>query len=149
MGRDDLSPRADAPVVTDAGPRPVITVLICDDHAAVRRGLAEVLSAAPDIDVIAAAESGEEAIQFVTSYHPSVVLMDVSMPGMDGMEATRRLLEVRPQTRVVMLTSYSGHDRVAQALSAGAVGYLLKDSTPEEVVDGIRTAVKVASPPEA
>ncbi len=119
----------------------MITVLICDDHAAVRRGLADVLSAAPDIDVIAAAENGEEAVEFVTSYHPQVVLMDVSMPGIDGMEATRRVLAARPETRVVMLTSYSGHEREMEAQGAGAVGYLLKDSTPEEVMQGIRAAV--------
>jgi len=120
---------------------PVITVLICDDHAAIRRGLAEILSAAPDIDVIAAAENGEEAVDFVTSYHPAVVLMDVSMPGMDGMEATRRVMAARPQTKVVMLTSYSGHEREVEAARAGAVGYLLKDSTPDEVIRGIRDAV--------
>ncbi|GAC1572063.1 MAG: hypothetical protein NVS3B18_05320 [Candidatus Dormibacteria bacterium] len=135
--------------MSDQAPEPVITVLICDDHAAVRRGLAEVLSAAPDIDVIAAAENGEEAVEFVTSYHPAVVLMDVSMPGMDGMEATRQLLAARPQTRVIMLTSYSGHEREMEALGAGAVGYLLKDSTPEEVIQGIRIAVSAPVPPEA
>lgn len=134
--------------MSDQDHEPVITVLICDDHAAVRRGLAEVLSAAPDIDVIAAAESGEEAVEFVTAYHPAVVLMDVSMPGMGGMEATRRLLAARPQTRVVMLTSYSGHDRMVEALSAGAVGYLLKDSTPEEVMQSIRAALSSVIRPE-
>ena len=129
------------------GSRPqVITVLICDDHAAIRRGLAEVLSSAPDIEVIAAAENGEEAVAFVSAYQPAVVLMDISMPGMDGMEATRRLLAERPETRVVMLTSYSGHERVAEAQGAGAVGYLLKDSTPEEVMQGIRAAVSGTAP---
>jgi DNA-binding NarL/FixJ family response regulator len=121
-----------------------IKVLICDDHPVVRRGLAALLSAAEDIDVVGTAGDGEEAVAMVTEQEPDIVLMDVSMPGMDGMEATRRVINARPQTRVVMMTSFSGHQRIKTALDAGAVGYILKDSKPDEVLKGIRSAARSA-----
>lgn len=124
----------------------MIRVLIVDDHPVIRRGLASLLGAAPGIDVIGAAANGEEAVTWVAESRPDVVLMDVSMPGMSGMEAARRVLEVEPDTRVVMLTSFSQRDVVVESFDAGAVGYLLKDVDPEELVSGIRAAARGDAP---
>lgn len=104
------------------------------------------LSAARGIDVIGAAASGEEAVTWVTHSKPDVVLMDVSMPGMTGMEAARRVLDVEPSTRVVMLTSFSQRDVVVESFDAGAVGYLLKDAEPDELINGIRAAARGDAP---
>ena len=93
---------------------------------------------------MAEASDGEEAISLTAEHHPDIILMDVSMPGMDGLEATRRLLAVRPESRVVMLTSYAGHERIRDALHEGAVGYILKDAAPEDVIRHIRTAARTA-----
>ena len=122
----------------------LIRVLICDDHPVVRKGLSALLSTAPDIEVIGTAADGEEAIKMTLESSPDIVLMGVSMPGMDGMEATRRLLAIRPDVRVVMLTSFSGHERIREALRAGAVSYVLKDSRPEDVIKSIRSAARSA-----
>lgn len=127
---------------TDAG----IRVLIVDDHPLVRRGLTSLLSAARGIDVVGAAADGEEAVSWVTQSKPDVVLMDVSMPGMTGVEAARRVLEAWPATRVVMLTSFSQRDVVVESFDAGAVGYLLKDAQPEELINGIRAAARGDAP---
>jgi DNA-binding NarL/FixJ family response regulator len=127
---------------------PTIKVLICDDHPVVRRGLSALLSAAEDIEVVATAADGEEAVAMAIEYTPDIILMDVSMPGMDGMEATRRLITARPESRVVMLTSFSGQQRIKEALDSGAVGYLLKDSKPEDLIKGIRAAARHAGPTE-
>ena len=124
----------------------VIRVLIVDDHPLVRRGLTSLLNGAPDIDVIGAAADGEEAVAYVVEERPDIVLMDVSMPGMNGMEAVRRLLKAVPGTRVVMLTSFSQHDVVVEAFDSGAVGYLLKDADPTELINGIRAASRGEAP---
>ncbi len=121
-------------------------MLIVDDHPLVRRGLTSLLSAARGIDVVGAAADGEEALKWVAERKPDVVLMDVSMPGMTGMEAARRVLEVEPGTRVVMLTSFSQRDVVVESFDAGAVGYLLKDAEPEELINGIRAAARGDAP---
>jgi len=126
----------------DAG----IRVLIVDDHPLVRRGLSSLLSGAPDIDVIGAASDGEEAVARVLEERPDVVLMDVSMPGISGMEAARRVLAAVPETRVVMLTSFSQRDVVVESFDAGAVGYLLKDAEPQELINGIRAAARGDAP---
>ncbi|HEX6539212.1 MAG TPA: response regulator transcription factor [Candidatus Dormibacteraeota bacterium] len=123
-----------------------IRVLIVDDHPLVRRGLTSLLSAAHGICVVGAAADGEEALNRVTESKPDVVLMDVSMPGMGGVETARRLLEVQPDTRVVMLTSFSQRDVVVESFDAGAVGYLLKDAEPEELINGIRAAARGDAP---
>ena len=125
-------------------------VVLVDDHELVRAGLAELLAAADDIEVLATAADGREAIQVVERASPQVVLMDLSMPGMDGVEATRRILSVHPAVRVVALTSASDARNVMAALDAGAIGYLLKDATPEELRAGIRAARarRVAPVPE-
>ncbi|MBV8301683.1 MAG: response regulator transcription factor [Candidatus Dormibacteraeota bacterium] len=123
-----------------------IRVLIVDDHPLVRRGLTSLLNGAGGIEVVGAAADGEEAVAYVVEEEPDIVLMDVSMPGMNGMEAVRRLLKAVPGTRVVMLTSFSQHDVVVEAFDSGAVGYLLKDAEPTELVNGIRAAARGESP---
>lgn len=121
-------------------------MLIVDDHPLVRRGLTSLLSAARGIHVIGAAGDGDEAVTWVSETRPDVVLMDVSMPGMTGVEAARRVLEVQPETRVVMLTSFSQRDVVVESFDAGAVGYLLKDAEPDELINGIRAAARGDAP---
>ena len=123
-----------------------ITVLIVDDHPLVRRGLLSLLNGAEGINVVGAAADGEEAVAEVTASRPDVVLMDVSMPGMNGMEAARRVLQAVPETRVVMLTSFSQRDVVVESFDAGAVGYLLKDAEPQELISGIRAAARGDAP---
>ena len=111
-----------------------------------RRGLSSLLSAARGIDVVGAVGDGAEAVTWVAERKPDVVLMDVSMPGMTGVEAARRVLEVHPGTRVVMLTSFSNREVVVESFDAGAVGYLLKDAEPEELINGIRAAARGDAP---
>jgi DNA-binding NarL/FixJ family response regulator len=124
----------------------VIRVMIVDDHTLVRQGLGQLLSAEDGIDVVASLQSGREAIDAVVELAPDVVLMDVSMPGLDGIVATRELLRRRPTTRVVMLTSYAEDETVIAAIDAGASGYLLKDAEPEELVKGVRAAARGEAP---
>lgn len=112
----------------------------------VRRGLTSLLAAADGVELVAAVEGGRESIDFARRQPVDVVLMDVSMPDMDGVEATRALLGVQPTAKVVMLTSYAEDDVVLAALDAGAVGYLLKDAEPEELLRGIRAAADGEAP---
>ncbi len=121
--------------------RPV-TVVLVDDHQLLRHGLATLLDAAEGIQVVGQAGDGAGAVTEVLRSHPDVVLMDLSMPGTDGVEATRLLLAQLPATRVVVLTSFSDRQRVGAALDAGAVGYLLKDSEPGEVTAAVRAAAR-------
>lgn len=123
-----------------------IRVVLVDDHAVVRRGLAQLLGGAGDIEVVGHAGDGAEAIEVVRDVRPHVVLMDLQMPGVDGVEATRRVLEEQPEVQVVVLTSYSDGARIVAALDAGAVGYLLKDADPEDVLDGVRAVSRGESP---
>jgi DNA-binding NarL/FixJ family response regulator len=118
----------------------VIRVLVVDDHAMVRAGLVAVLAADGDIEVVADAADGRAAVAAAVDAEPDVVLMDLSMPVVDGVEATRAVLAEVPSTRVVVLTSFAEHDRVRQALEAGAVGYQLKDAEPEALRDAVRAA---------
>jgi NarL family two-component system response regulator LiaR len=115
-----------------------IRVLVVDDHAIVRRGIGALLATEPGIDVVGEAYDGHEAVAEVERLQPDVVLMDIVMPGMDGLEATRRITASAPQTRVLVLTSFAGDDQVFPAIRAGALGYLLKDSRPDELVAAIR-----------
>jgi len=116
------------------------TVLLVDDHQMVRSGLATLVDAAADLSVVGQAADGRAAIELAGQLAPDLVLMDLSMPVMDGVEATRGVLEVSPQTRVVVLTSFSDRDRVNEALAAGAIGYLLKDCEPAELLAALRSA---------
>jgi DNA-binding NarL/FixJ family response regulator len=118
----------------------MITVLLVDDHPMVRAGLAALLGATDDIAVTGQAANGQEALESVAAVAPDVVLMDLSMPGMDGVEATRLLLADHPQVRVVVLTSFSDGGRVRDALTAGAVGYQLKDCEPDDLLAAVRSA---------
>lgn len=123
-----------------------IRVLIVDDHPLVRRGLTSLLNSAADLAVVGAAADGEEAVAYAVEETPDIVLMDVSMPGMNGFEALRRLLKAVPGTKVVMLTSYSEHDMVVEAIDNGAAGFLLKDTEPQELLNGIRAAARGDAP---
>jgi DNA-binding NarL/FixJ family response regulator len=124
----------------------VIRVAIADDHAVVRRGLVELLDAEDDIEVVGVASDGAQAHDLLSSAAPDVFLMDLSMPGVDGIEATRRIIADVPQARVVVLTSFADRERVLDALEAGAVGYILKDAEPEQVSAAIRSAAAGDSP---
>jgi DNA-binding NarL/FixJ family response regulator len=121
-------------------------VLIVDDHPLVRRGLCELFGEDDGVEVVDAVGDGEQAVAATLAHQPDVVLMDVSMPGMDGIEATRRVLAVRPEARVVMLTSFADHERVIEALDSGAVGYILKDAESDELLRGVRAAAGGESP---
>jgi NarL family two-component system response regulator LiaR len=118
----------------------VITVLIADDHAVVREGIRSFLAVQEDIDVVGEAEDGARAVAAVERLVPDVVLMDLVMPQMDGLEALRELRAVSPTTRVVVLTSYAQDEKVLAAIRAGAAGYLLKDVRPPELLEAIRRA---------
>lgn len=118
----------------------MIRVLLVDDHAVVRRGLTDLLGAADGIEVVGAVEDGSLAAQAVSDLQPDVVLMDLSMPTVDGIAGTRAVLEVRPETLVLVLTSFNESARILAALEAGAVGYLLKDAEPDEIVKAVRDA---------
>ncbi|MDX6288053.1 MAG: hypothetical protein QOG53_3538 [Frankiales bacterium] len=124
----------------------MIRVAIVDDHAVVRGGLQQLLSAEPDIEVVGAASDGAEAFELVQTTAPDVVLMDLSMPGVDGIEATRRIVQDYPDVNVVVLTSFADKQRILDALEAGAVGYLLKDGDPAEVAAAVRAAMAGGSP---
>jgi DNA-binding NarL/FixJ family response regulator len=118
----------------------VIRVLVVDDHALVRRGLSDLLGAAADIELVGALDDGLRAEAGVREHRPDIVLMDLSMPGLDGIEATRRVLAAAPDTKVIILTSFSENARILAALEAGAVGYLLKDAEPDDVLRALRDA---------
>jgi DNA-binding NarL/FixJ family response regulator len=124
----------------------VIRVALADDHGILRDGLASVIAAQPDMQVVATAANGAEAVVICRSATPDVVLMDLEMPVMDGIEATRQILAVAPATAVLVLTSFSDRRRITGALDAGAIGYLLKDASADEVVRGIRAAAEGGSP---
>ena len=111
-----------------------------DDHRLVRAGLVGLLEEADDLEVTGQAADGVHAIEAVRSAKPDVVLMDISMPVMDGVAATARIVGEHPEIRVVALTSFSEHTRVADMLGAGAVGYLLKDSEPQQLLAAVRAA---------
>ncbi|MCL6580758.1 MAG: response regulator transcription factor [Firmicutes bacterium] len=118
----------------------MIRVLIVDDHEIVRRGIRSYLATEEDFKVVGEASNGEEAVRMVQELRPDVVLMDLVMPGMDGVEATRRIMASNPQTCVVVLTSYTDDSRVLPALKAGARSYLLKDVAAEELGESLRRA---------
>ena len=122
-----------------------VRVVIVDDHAMLRAGLEQLLAGEPDLDVVGTAASGDEAITLVRELRPDVVLMDLQMPGTDGVRATREIVS-EELADVLVLTSYSDAERIVGALDAGALGYLLKDAEPEEVLRGIRAVARGESP---
>jgi DNA-binding NarL/FixJ family response regulator len=123
-----------------------IRVLLCDDHAVVREGLARLLESTDGIDVVGTAADGAEGVAAAIALHPDVVLMDLAMPNVDGVAATRRISSEAPDARVVVLTSFSDNARIHDALDAGARGYLLKDAEAAEVVRAIRAAARGEAP---
>lgn len=119
-----------------------IRVLIADDHGVVRAGIRLLLGGAVEVQVVGEASNGLEAVRFAQDLRPDVVVMDVAMPGMSGIEATRQLRQVVPEARVLMLTMHSDEDYFFEAVRAGASGYVLKESSPGEVIDAVRTVAR-------
>ena len=115
------------------------TVFVADDHAIVREGLASLLAAQPDIRVVGTAADGRDAVRQVLKLQPEVVIMDIAMPQMNGIDAARELRERAPQARVVILSMHSSVEHVFHALEAGASGYVLKESAGQEIIDAVRT----------
>jgi DNA-binding NarL/FixJ family response regulator len=124
----------------------MIRVVIADDHAVVRSGLQSLLDTAGDIDVVGAASDGAEAIELVSRVEPDVVLMDLSMPGLDGVAATAAITEAHPDVAVVVLTSFAEPSRITAALDAGALGYQLKDAAPDDLIAAVRAAAAGGAP---
>jgi len=116
-----------------------IRVLVVDDQAMVRAGFRLLLADEPDIDVVAEASNGLEAVAEAARVHPHVVLMDIRMPELDGLEATRRILAADPSSRILILTTFDLDEYVYRALQAGASGFVLKDDSPEQLIAAIRT----------
>jgi len=119
-----------------------ITIIIADDHEVVRNGIRSFLETVPEFQVVGEAASGEEAIALVSEFIPDIVLMDLIMPGLDGVETTRRVRKISPRTQVVVLTSYHEDVHIFPALKAGAISYILKDMKMEKLVDVLFRAVQ-------
>jgi len=124
----------------------MIRVLLADDHGVIRDGLGRLIAALDDVELVAVAADGAEAVAQCARCAPDVVLMDLDMPVLDGIEATRRIVAAQPGTAVLVLTSFSDRPRIMGALEAGACGYLLKDVDADAVADGIRAAARGESP---
>lgn len=120
----------------------MITVLLADDHGVIRDALRYLLEAQGDIQIVAMAADGQDAVEQAKMYCPDVAVMDISMPRMDGIEATKRICELCPHTQVVMLTIYNSGEHIQRALKAGAAGYVLKDAAGQELVSAIRALYK-------
>jgi len=115
-----------------------IRVFVTDDHSIVRKGIRATLELIPDIEFVGEASNGREAVETVASANPDVILMDLMMPEMDGIEAIRQIKAANPDIRILVLTTFAGEDKIFPAIKAGALGYQLKDSEPEELVEAIR-----------
>jgi NarL family two-component system response regulator LiaR len=115
-----------------------IRVFIAEDHPIVRRGVKDLLETEPDIKMVGEAVNGQQAVDLITEIQPDVVLMDLVMPIMDGIEATRQIRSQAPQVRILVLTSFATDDKVFPAIKAGALGYLIKDTAPEDLIRAIR-----------
>ena len=124
----------------------MIRVVIADDHKVVRVGLEQLLQTFDDVEFLGAGEGGEEAVTLCDQHRPDVLLLDLSMPDLDGIEVTKRLRDVSPDTKVVVFTSFSDRERIVQALDAGAVGYLLKDAEPDELHAAVQAAARGEAP---
>lgn len=123
-----------------------VKVVLVDDHAVIRAGLEQLLAGTDDIEVVGMAANGAEALEVVRRLRPDVVLMDLQMPEVDGVAATRSIMAENLGVDVLVLTSFSDSERIIAALDAGAVGYLLKDADPEDVLQGIRAVSRGESP---
>lgn len=124
----------------------MIRLLIAEDHGVVRAGLQQLVGTFEGVELVATAADGAEAVELCVETEPDVVLMDLEMPRLDGIEATRRIAAESPVTQVVVLTSFSDRERILRALDAGAVGYVLKDATPEELARAVDAAARGESP---
>lgn len=124
----------------------MIRVLVADDHGVVREGLGRLIAAAEGLELAGTAADGEEAVRRASELAPDVILMDLDMPRVDGIEATRRIVAALPSTAVLVLTAFSDSARILGAMDAGAVGYLLKDASSDEVTAGVRSAARGESP---
>lgn len=123
-----------------------IRVVIADDHRVVRVGLEQLLATFDDVEVVGSAAGGEDAVARCMSERPDVLLLDLSMPDIDGIEVTRRLARDLPEVRIVVFTSFSDTERIVKALDAGAIGYLLKDAEPEEIHSALQAASRGEAP---
>ncbi|MGZ8584804.1 MAG: response regulator [Actinomycetota bacterium] len=123
-----------------------IRVALADDHRVVRVGLEQLLATWDDVELVGSASGGEEAVALCEAERPDVLLLDLSMPDLDGVQVSRRLAETGAATRVVVFTSFSDRKRIVEALDAGAIGYLLKDAEPEEIHAAIRAAARGEAP---
>ncbi|HEX7599210.1 MAG TPA: response regulator transcription factor [Polyangia bacterium] len=119
-----------------------IRVLIVDDHAVVRQGIRTFLETAPDLEVVGAAEGGAQAVRLAQEFKPDVALVDMLMPGLDGVETTRAIRSASPNTQVIIFTSYHEDEHIFPAIRAGALSYLMKDAAPTEIADAIRKAAR-------
>lgn len=124
----------------------MIRVVVADDHAVVRSGLTGLIEGTDDLEVVGVAANGREAVEQVRRHRPDVALMDLQMPDVDGVEATRTIVAEALGAEVLVLTSFSDQARIHAAIDAGAVGYLLKDAEPEVLLDGIRAVARGESP---
>jgi DNA-binding NarL/FixJ family response regulator len=118
---------------------PILRVLLVDDHPIVCEGLATIISLEDDMQVVGQANNGLEAIQLTAASRPDVILMDLQLPDMDGVEAIGRIRQLRPDARILILTIYHDEEHVLAGIKAGAHGYLIKDATPEQLLQAIRT----------
>jgi DNA-binding NarL/FixJ family response regulator len=116
-------------------------ILLADDHRLIRKGLRGLIEKQPDMEVVAEAEDGHAAVRLASEFSPDIVLMDISMPGMDGIEATRQIVAEDPGVKVIALSMHSNRQFVQEMLSAGASGYVLKDCAFEELADAIRAVM--------
>ncbi len=119
-----------------------IRILICEDHGIVRKGIRALLATEPNIQIVGEAENGAEAVEQAAALKPDVILMDLVMPELDGIEATRRITAARPEAHILVLTSFAADDKVFPAIKAGALGYLLKDSSPDQLVHAIQQVAR-------
>ena len=124
----------------------MIRVVIADDHSVVRAGLTQLLATFPDVELVGSATNGEEAVSLSAARDPDVVLMDLEMPVLDGIEATRRIRAAQPGVAIVVLTSFSDRERILSALDAGAAGYLLKDAEPDAIARALEAAARGEAP---
>lgn len=119
-----------------------VRIVLADDHALVRAGLRKLLESMPDIEVVGEADDGQAVLRLVEQLHPRLVLMDISMPGLNGLDTAGRLSQTHPQTRVLILSMHQGEDYVRQALRNGAAGYLLKDAAPVELELALKAVLR-------